>query len=350
MDEGRKNFLAYQIMSGLKFITVEEERYKLIPPSQEIRLLSEHIYQETLHSLRFANLITKEKAALLLRRLNKWAPADDEAFKKLEKHLEDKKVELYQALYNSERQDRLRRTIKMAKKSINSALYRKHSLDYMTLDHHATLTKKKFITAMCLRDINDEPVYNEKSLHNSDSTILEKIVNFLESDIISVEEFRELARSDPWRTMWNLGKESCLGNAKEWTDDQKTLLTFAKMYDNAYQSMECPPEEVFEDDDMFDGWLIEQRRKREKDQKQKQVDLMKNVPDSAQEVFVFAPTREDANKVYDLNDRDSRMKIKQRQQLIEQRVEVEAQDLPDTQLELRQQQMEEYKEKLKRGR
>ena len=122
------------------------------------------------------------------------------------------------------------------------------------------------------------------------------------------------------------------------------------MYDNAYQSMECPPEEVFEDDDMFDGWLIEQRRKREKDQKQKQVDLMKNVPDSAQEVFVFAPTREDANKVYDLNDRDSRMKIKQRQQLIEQRVEVEAQDLPDTQLELRQQQMEEYKEKLKRGR
>ena len=350
MDEGRKNFLAYQIMSGLKFITVEEERYKLIPPSQEIRLLSEHIYQETLHSLRFANLITKEKAALLLRRLNKWAPADDEAFKKLEKHLEDKKVELYQALYNSERQDRLRRTIKMAKKSINSALYRKHSLDYMTLDHHATLTKKKFITAMCLRDINDEPVYNEKSFHNSDSTILEKIVNFLESDIISVEEFRELARSDPWRTMWNLGKESCLGNAKEWTDDQKTLLTFAKMYDNAYQSMECPPEEVFEDDDMFDGWLIEQRRKREKDQKQKQVDLMKNVPDSAQEVFVFAPTREDANKVYDLNDRDSRMKIKQRLQLIEQRVEVEAQDLPDTQLELRQQQMEEYKEKLKRGR
>ena len=98
MDEGRKNFLAYQIMSGFKFITVEEERYKLIPPSQEIRLLAEHIYQETLHSLRFANLITTEKAALLLRRLNKWAPADDEAFKKLEKHLEDKKVELYQAL------------------------------------------------------------------------------------------------------------------------------------------------------------------------------------------------------------------------------------------------------------
>ena len=159
MDEGRRNFLTYQIISGIKIISIDDIKYRLIAPSKEIRFLAEHIYQETLHSLRFANLITKEKAALLLRRLNKWAPADDEAFKKLEKHLEDKKVELYQALYNSERQERIKRTIKMAKKSINSALYRKHSLDYMTLDHHATLTKKKFITAMCLRDVNNDPVY-----------------------------------------------------------------------------------------------------------------------------------------------------------------------------------------------
>ena len=57
MDQGRRNFLAYQIASGLKFITIEGQRYKLVPPSKEVRLLAEHIYQETLHSLRFANLI-----------------------------------------------------------------------------------------------------------------------------------------------------------------------------------------------------------------------------------------------------------------------------------------------------
>ena len=121
------------------------------------------------------------------------------------------------------------------------------------------------------------------------------------------------------------------------------------MYDNAYQSMECPPDNVFEDDDMFDGWLIDQRRKRDKEQKQKQVDTMKNVSDKAQEVFLFAPTREDADKVYDLNDPDARIKLRQRQNVIDQRGEGEAQDLPDTQLELRQQQMEEYKAKLRKG-
>jgi hypothetical protein len=100
---------------------------------------------------------------------------------------------------------------------------------------------------------------------------------------------------------------------------------------------------------VFDGWLLDQRRTREKEQKQKQVDTMKNVPDGAQEVFVFAPNREDANKVYDLNDPDSRRKIQQRQKMIEARGSVDAKDLPDTQMELRKQQMDEYKSKMQRG-
>ena len=62
MDEGRRNFLAYQIISGIKFITIDNVRYKLIAPSKELKLFAEHIYQDTIESLRFDNFITKEKA------------------------------------------------------------------------------------------------------------------------------------------------------------------------------------------------------------------------------------------------------------------------------------------------
>ena len=79
------------------------------------------------------------------------------------------------------------------------------------------------------------------------------------------------------------------------------------------------------------------------------MDTTKNIPDKAQEVFVFAPTREDADKVYDLNDTTGRMKIKQRNDMIEKLGSVEAKDLPDTQMELRNQQMEEYKNKMHKG-
>ncbi len=350
MEEGRRNFLTYQIVSGLKFITIDGIRYKLIAPSKELKLLAEHVYQETIHSLRFDNLITQEKADLFLLRLNTWGPQDNEALTKLEKYLDDKKVDLYHALYDMERQKRLRRTIDGIKASIHKSYLRKHSLDYMTLNYHALITKRKFITAMCLRDTHNNPVYSEKDFWDADSTTLEQVTDKLDQDIVSMEEFRELARNEPWRSMWSLGKETCMGSPViEWTEEQKHLVAFAKMYDNAYQSPEAPSDDVFEDDDMFDGWMIDQKRLREKDQKQKQVDTLNNVPDKAQEVFVFAPTKEDAERVYDLNDTTSRMKIKQRQKFIDAKGEVEAKDLPDTQMELRNQQMREYKEKMSRG-
>ena len=350
MDEGRRNFLTYQIVSGIKFITINGIRYKLVAPSKELKLLAEHVYQDTMQALRFDNLITTEKSKMFLLRLGIWGPNDDESLKTLEKHLDDKKVSLYRALYDTDRQTRIRRTIKGAKRSVNKAYGRKHSLDYMTLDYHAFLTKRKFLVGMCLRDSHDKSVYNEHDFEHSNSAVLEKVAKKLDEDVINIEEYRELARSDPWRSIWSIGKETCMGvPVIDWTDDQKMLVTFAKMYNNAYQSMECPSDDVFEDDDMFDGWMIDQRRTREKEQKQKELDTTKNIPDSAQEVFVFAPTREDADNVYDLNDATGRMKIKQRTEMIEQLGSVEAKDLPDTQMELRNQQREEYKNKMHKG-
>jgi hypothetical protein len=350
MDEIRRHFLVYQIVSGLKFITIEGHRYKLIAPSSEIRLLAEHIAQDTLQELRFENLITKEKAARYLHSLGVWSLTDDLSLKTLEKHLDDRKLELFQSLYNTERQKRMRRAIKTAKKNIVKAYGKKYSLDYMTLDYHALLTKKRLIISLCLRDQDNKPVYDVDTVADADSSILEQAIDFLDSDTISIEEFRELARTDPWRTMWNLGKESCIkGSASEWTDDQKGLMTFAKMYDGAYQSSECPSEEVFDDDDMFDGWMIEQSRARETEQKQRQVEHAKNIPEGAQEVFVQAASREEADKIYDLNDLEGRMTIQQRQRYIETHKKVDAKDLPDTRLELRRQQIEEYKNKFRKG-
>ena len=49
------------------------------------------------------------------------------------------------------------------------------------------------------------------------------------------------------------------------------------MYDNIQESMDCPTEDVINDDDMLDGWFIVQNRKREKDKKEKDVDLAEKI-------------------------------------------------------------------------
>tara|TARA_R100000808_G_scaffold23947_1_gene53959 strand:- start:5535 stop:6587 length:1053 start_codon:yes stop_codon:yes gene_type:complete len=348
MDEGKRNLLAYQIISGEKFFTINKQRYKILSPSKELKLLAELIYQDTIESLRFDNFITREKAQRLLLGLGLWGPNEEIALKKLEKHLDDQKIRLYHALYDTKKQTGIRRTIKTIKTNIEKAYMNKYALDHMTLEYHAMVIKHKYITGMCLRDMNNDAVYDEDGFWNSNSTILERVVDMVNQSAFTITQIRELARNDPWRAIWNIGKENCLGiAASELTEDQKTLITFSKMYENAYQSMECPSDEVFEDDDMFDGWMIEQRRTREKEQKQKETNTLNNIPDKAQEVFIPAPSREDADKIYAMNTDTARRTIKERADTIERLGEVRAQDLPDTKLELRNQQREEYMAKMK---
>ena len=335
MDEARKNFLYNQIISGLKFLTVEGSRYKLSPPSREVRLLAEHVYQDVINSLRFDDLMTDFQCQQALIRLEIWSPLDEESLKKLEKLLEDQKVRLYKSVFDAGSQKGIVRQIKGTKKAINSSLGRKHFLDPSTLTYHANTVKQKFIVAMSLRDDEDGPVYDEKSFWNSESTVLEKVYESLESSIITIEEYRYLARNDPWRSTWSAGKDTSLGiSSADWTDEQRNVVAFSRMYDGAYQSPDCPGDSVFENDDMFDGWLIDQRRTREKDQSQQRAERQGNWKDSAQEVFITAPTQEDAQNIYDLNDLTGRMKIKERAAAIERHGAIEDKLLPDVQRDL----------------
>jgi len=90
------------------------------------------------------------------------------------------------------------------------------------------------------------------------------------------------------------------------------------MYENSRESPDCPPDEVFEDDDVFDGWMISERRKMEEEKKKRRTE--KSLPgklDKAQEVFLMAGSKEEAENIYDLNDHENRQIIKERNQFIQ---------------------------------
>lgn len=346
MEDSRKNFLTNYIISGVKFVKIDGERYKIVSPSLELKFLAEYVYEETVESLRFDNFMSQDQIKATLYRLDTWIDKDDEDLEILENFLEEQKVVLYQAAFDHKTQDKARVNIRRSKKAIFKALARKHSLAHTTLDYHATSIKHKFITALCMRDKDNKSVYTEESFWSSSSPLLEKAMDSLRLYSLAVEEFREIARSDPWRTIWGVGKEQCFGTpSSHWTDEQRTLVIFSKMYDNAHQSNECPSDEVFEDDDMFDGWMIVQKRKREEEQKKQQTDAV-NTTDfgNAGEVFISAPTNADAKKIYDLNEATQRRTIKERAAVIEKRGKVQAANMPDTQRALVNQMAEQYRQ------
>ncbi|NCA30865.1 MAG: hypothetical protein EBS93_09130, partial [Chitinophagia bacterium] len=121
------------------------------------------------------------------------------------------------------------------------------------------------------------------------------------------------------------------------TDEQKTLVVLTKMYDSAYQHPECPPDSVIEDDDMFDGWMIVQKRENEKIKNKNRTEKMlegKNL-NKAGEVFIMANSQEEANNIYDLNESASRHIIKERESIIKQSQGIiDVAQLPDIQRNL----------------
>jgi hypothetical protein len=108
------------------------------------------------------------------------------------------------------------------------------------------------------------------------------------------------------------------------------------MYDSAYEHPDCPNDKVIEDDDMFDGWMIYQRRENDKAKDKNRANKLlegKNL-DKAQEVFLMAKTNEEAQNIYNLNDNQSRNIIKEREKMISNLRSVEHSKLPDVQRDL----------------
>jgi hypothetical protein len=82
--------------------------------------------------------------------------------------------------------------------------------------------------------------------------------------------------------------------------------------------LSVPPDSVFEDDDMFDGWMIKQRRENEKNKNKNRTEKMLEGRklDKAGEVFIMANSQEEVEQIYSLNDNNARHIIKERNKVI----------------------------------
>jgi hypothetical protein len=181
----------------------------------------------------------------------------------------------------------------------------------------------------------------EEFWKNTDPLLEEATSAFIENKI-SEKDFREIARTDPWRSIWSCRKtEGSLFGVPtvDLTDEQRSIIIWSTLYDNIYDHPNCPLEEVVKDDDMIDGWLILQRREREKKQGKVQVeDFINNdkIRNSG-EVFIVAQTKEDAKKIDSLNDDQAKITRKQRLKYLNEKGHVDESQMPDTKMQLQMQ-------------
>jgi len=324
--------ILYRIIKGRLRIKLGDLILYVKEPTDDILEESYEIYDEAYNKAYFNNILLKKDLKEILFYRELWSPDDDKRVKELDKKIEDLKVEAYKSHFDRRKVQGIKGHIRFFEEERAGISSRNESLDHVSCEGVAQFARSIWITEACT-------FYQDGSKCNWKECNIADVMSIIGSKSIYPSDFRMIARNDPWRAMWMIGKTSgnLLGKCStEFTVNQTQLCSYSFMYDNVYESHERPNDKIIEDDDCLDGWFIVQRRKYEKDRKQQEVDALTSNPKIAnsQEVFVMASNQESANEIYDLNDVVGRATIHNRNTQIDQAGNLDFRQLHDIQRDM----------------
>lgn len=296
----------YQILSGIVRIRVNGFTVIVEPFSLYNRYLSEVFAEEKYEEAFSDGHLTQEEAVDLMIECGFWSEEDESNLISIPKNIEQMKVDYFNNhLFESSR-SYIEKNINFQKKRLSDLNSKKSEFFNSTCEYIRNQYKICYLV--------------EKSSKFDDGTNVDlnkfsifTLVNKYSNQLLDEDQIRAVAKSDSWRTLWLAGKSirSVFGKPiAELTDQQVGLINWSRVYDNVYESTECPSEEVINDDYALDGWFIIQKRKREDEKKKQEMESkMEGRSTNAGEVFLPVRTKSEIQAVYDLNSTEGKLRV-----------------------------------------
>lgn len=290
-----------RILAGVTFFRLDSSLYKILEATPEQNVLADYLVEEACEDLLFGGqFIDKQQAELIHQRMGTWTNVDNEGIKKSEEHIDDLKIALYKTMMSKKKQKQLKKQLAGIRKALNEAYGKREAIYASTIETHKRGLKEKFLTAINIRNLEGMSYYTIENFWTEDAYLMDRASEFMNKNFLAQDRVREASRKQPWRSYWNASKAAAFSKPlAELGSSQRLIITYSQMYDNARQHPECPAEDVFDDDDIFDGWMLHDQKQRLKDQKQRQID--KTVGSKGDEVFIMAGDQEEANEIFDVN-------------------------------------------------
>jgi hypothetical protein len=328
MTNHEREFFIALIRSSKVFIEKEDIELEIRPLTIEQSVKSLQVYKKAYDKAFTDEIMTEEDINEWMLEQGLWTPEDDQITERFNKDLEKLKIEIYNARNDSKLARTIRLYIRAGESQLSSHLNKKYLYYSNTCEGVASTERLSWIIK--------NTTYCNNSLYDFNDLSLEYVTSEYQLNFLAENQLRELARNEPWKTLWITRESSgCrLFNNRDNTEltyNQKNLLIWSQMYDNIQESLDCPSKDVIEDDDMLDGWFILQNKKREKEKLEKELDenIKNEKIKNASEVFVVAKDKKARENVENLNDPAAKMIKRQRENFINQQGKVEEQHLPD---------------------
>lgn len=324
-----------RILSGKLLFSYKNRLYTLLYPNITLRYKASLLYESIINDEKYNEWITVNNLEKYMEYLGVWNREMAEFMNHSPKQLESLKVSLYQNRLNSALTKKNRQQISYLRTKMNSVSQTKQYFYNQTVEGFAESIKHEFIIVNTLY-YKKNKVFNKFKSNNNSSNDFNNLVTEINNYTLDTSIYRSIARSDFWRSFWNINKNNIIDKPiSEWTDEQRTLASYTSMYDGVYEHHDKPNDSVIEDDDMLDGWLIHQRKEYEKSKQENSLLNNNNKLAKAQEVFIFTDTQEGIKEITEMNSQEALLDIAQRRHSIEKNGEINQSSLIDVQKQIR---------------
>ena len=300
-----REFFVSRIMSGLLKYEKDDLILFMHPLDVGQYYEAQEVFQKTYREALSEGIMTEEECLLMLVEHGLWNDEKQETMDGIEKDMETLKIEVFEAYFKESVKNAAKDLLNKAKIKYSELHDERHSYDFVTCLGVSTFARFNWI-------IENTTKHLDGSMCDWEEISMQDVLMHFQKSQIPEDDFRELARSEPWRTMWSTGKANGQLFDKpgiELTVEQRTLMAWSGLYDSVQESPEAPPDELIEDNDALDGWLLVQKRNRERDKAKEQADSQfGDKTMNADEVIVFG----DKDKVNALNTPESKWTKAQR--------------------------------------
>ena len=315
MEEINCERILNRIILGRTRIKLGDLSILVVEPSPEIIEESFEIYEEAKKKAYLSGVYIGSEVKEVLVYNELWSPFDDRSVDEMRESIEQLKVHAFERYSEKNALSEIKASIKSLEKSMIETASKRHQLDHLTCEGVANFTRRAWILKNTAKNL-DGTDFEFTNITPS------KVLEIYSSYAITQAEFREVARYGKWRSMWSVSKKRSNVFGKhpcEMTDDQLSLASYSQMYDNVYESPDCPDDKVIEDDDCLDGWFIVQKKKSDEAKKESEADniISNDKIANSQEIFMMAKNDEQAKRIYGLNNQQGINTIKQRKEYID---------------------------------
>ena len=335
MDEDRRiQYLVHRLLSGKLLIPDGDRILELRSPSLQIQYESDIVYKHHYEQNIF-EFILKEDIKPLLLESGVITPFHEQDLKKMNKKLERLKVQLFTDFWDRTKTARHRKSIASVKKRINQLEVEGSSMDHLTLEHFCFLESMKYIIKKTLYDSDTGELFFDDDTPPHD---YERLLVAINKESLDMSEIKKIARSSYWKSYHSIGNENTiLGHVSDYSNEQKSVISLSMMYAKIAEHPESPNDDIMNDDDALDGWMIFQQEKNQEEKRNSNNNNKKDKINNAQEVFYMAENKDQAEDIRALNTTESHMVSKNRMnQLFTSDTEVNAADFRDTRDRLNQ--------------